>query len=613
MERRVLLAFFLSFLVLFAYQSVVVPPPPTDVVEPNTAPEERVASPDTPQTTVTTTTPPPTALTSAPFIPDASLGQSPTDGNDLPEEGFEVLVGADGEETAVVETPTIRAVFSNRGAVLTNWQLKRHTEQESEVPIELVPQDLPQEEAKPFTLAFDDPRLSVKARDALFTVSAPSITVGEAGGTLTFEYEDTTGLRLQKVFSFASSELEEHEYLMRLTVEAEIDGQPLGPWLQWGTAIGGGESGSSGIGYRSGPRGFLFGRIQDGGALGEEDVTRLDASDATARPEYDGQIQIAGVDNHYFLAAALIERQNVAVGYRSVPLPPVETDGMARDLMAFELRWEDGRIEDVPFFLGPKNFDSLEQVDQSLIQAIDFGWLGWLVVPLHRTLTGIHGYVGNWGWSIIILTFLINIVIFPLRHKSVVSMRKMQEIQPEMKAIQERYSHLKTTDPDKQKMNKEVMALYLDRGVNPASGCFPMLLTMPVLFAFYSLLSVAVEIRGEPFVGWITDLTLEDPLYITPILMGASMVVQQKMTPSQADPMQQKIMMLMPIMFTGMFLWAPSGLVLYWMTSNMLGIGQTLLTNKVIGPTKTKTLRPAAERRVKQRNKGKGTNERQQP
>ena len=142
------------------------------------------------------------------------------------------------------------------------------------------------------------------------------------------------------------------------------------------------------------------------------------------------------------------------------------------------------------------------------------------------------------------------------------------------------------------------MELYRERGVNPASGCLPMLLTFPVLFAFFSLLRSAVEIRGEPFVGWITDLSLEDPLYVTPIIMGASMVLQQKMTPTQADPMQQKIMMLMPIVFTFMFVWAPSGLVLYWLTSNVIGILQTVITNRVIGPPKTRTVRPPAERRV---------------
>ena len=144
----------------------------------------------------------------------------------------------------------------------------------------------------------------------------------------------------------------------------------------------------------------------------------------------------------------------------------------------------------------------------------------WLVVPLLRALKWVNGYVGNYGWSIIILTVLINLVMFPLRHKSVVSMRKMQELQPEVKAIQDRYAKLKMTDPARQKMNVELMKLYRERGVNPASGCVPMLLTMPVLFAFYSMLSVAIELRGAPFVGWISDLSAHDPLYVTPVLMG---------------------------------------------------------------------------------------------
>ena len=183
-----------------------------------------------------------------------------------------------------------------------------------------------------------------------------------------------------------------------------------------------------------------------------------------------------------------------------------------------------------------------------------------------------------------------------------------------MKAIQERYKNLKATNPDKQKMNQEIMSLYRDRGVNPAGGCLPMILTMPVLFAFYRLLSLSVEIRGEPFVGWITDLSQADPFYVTPVVMGATMVLQQKMTPSQADPMQQKIMMLMPIVFTFMFLWAPSGLVIYWLTSNVLGIGQQLLTNRWIGPPKVRTVRPPAERRIKKNvRKGKSVKQEHPP
>lgn len=167
-----------------------------------------------------------------------------------------------------------------------------------------------------------------------------------------------------------------------------------------------------------------------------------------------------------------------------------------------------------------------------------------------------------------------------------------------MKAIQARYAHLKTTDPAKQKMNQEVMELYRRHGANPASGCLPMLLTMPILFAFYRLLSMAVELRGEPFLFWISDLSVKDPFFVTPLIMGASMVFQQRLQPSGAEPMQQKIMMLMPVMFTFMFLWAPSGLVIYWLTSNVIGIGQQLLTNRIAGPPRIRQVRPPAERLV---------------
>ena len=187
--------------------------------------------------------------------------------------------------------------------------------------------------------------------------------------------------------------------------------------------------------------------------------------------------------------------------------------------------------------MGPKDFDQLAAVDRSLVRAINFGMFAVLVVPLLRALTWVNGFVGNYGWSIITLTILINAVMFPLRHKSVVSMRRMQEIQPEAKAIQDRYKNVKSTDPAKQKMNQELMALYRERGVNPASGCVPMLLTLPVLLAFYSLLSTSIELRGAPFIGWIHDLSRYDPYYVTPVLMGITQVWQQRITPQTGvDP-----------------------------------------------------------------------------
>jgi YidC/Oxa1 family membrane protein insertase len=249
-----------------------------------------------------------------------------------------------------------------------------------------------------------------------------------------------------------------------------------------------------------------------------------------------------------------------------------------------------GPPQPLTFFVGPKDYDLLRGISPDLTRAIDFGMFAPLVVPLLRSLKWVNGYVGNYGWSIVLLTVLINVAMFPLRHKSVVSMRRMQEIQPEIKAIQDRYAKLKITDPARQKMNTEVMNLYRERGVNPASGCVPMLLTLPVLFAFYSLLSQAVELRGASFGLWLHDLSVPDPYYVTPILMGATMFWQQRITPTSADPVQQRVMMIMPVMFTFMFLSYPSGLVIYWTISNLWAIGQQYLTmNLLPQPAKAKS------------------------
>ena len=218
------------------------------------------------------------------------------------------------------------------------------------------------------------------------------------------------------------------------------------------------------------------------------------------------------------------------------------------------------------FYVGPKDFDTLAVVDRDLVKAINFGIFSILVVPLLRSLNWIHSYVGNYGWSILLLTVFINMVLFPLNHKSVVSMRKMQEIQPETKAIQERYAKYKTTDPERQKMNTELMALYRERGVNPASGCIPILLTLPVFLAFYALLTTAIELRGAPFFGWMHDLSQPDPFYVLPVLVGLSQIVTQWMTPQAGvDPTQQKMMLIMPVVLIFVFISTPVGALIYWL------------------------------------------------
>jgi YidC/Oxa1 family membrane protein insertase len=422
-------------------------------------------------------------------------------------------------------------------------------------------------------------------------VSATSVDASASTQTLTFEYQDASGLKVRKEFLFDP----QSPYVVKFTAAVTRGGETLLPTVQWGPAIGTNLEVNT-RGYHAPPQPIYY---KDG------EVERISDAKVPEVADQQGTYGFAGVNDHYFLSAAVNPPSPLRLKFEVVPIP-AQTPG--EDPPPPYIAWS-ATYPSAPtgaaFFFGPKDFDVLAAVDRDLVRAIHFGMFSWLVVPLLRALKWINVYIGNYGWSIIALTVLINLVMFPLRHKSVVSMRRMQEIQPQVKAIQDRYAHLKMTDPARQNMNKEMMQLYKERGVNPASGCVPMLLTLPVLFAFYAMLSVAIELRGAPFVGWIKDLSVHDPLFITPVLMGITQFVQTKMTPSTADPAQQKVMMFMPLLFMGMFVWAPSGLVIYWTTTNLWGIGQQMVTNKLIGPPPQHTIRPPAERRVKKVGSGK--------
>jgi YidC/Oxa1 family membrane protein insertase len=223
-----------------------------------------------------------------------------------------------------------------------------------------------------------------------------------------------------------------------------------------------------------------------------------------------------------------------------------------------------------------------------------------------RLLRGVYGQVGNWGWAIVFITILINMAMAPLRHYSIANGMKMAKMQPEMKVIQERYRKVPMMDPRRQKMQEEMGALYARHGMSMGTqmlmGCLPLLLTMPFLFAFYRVLMISVELRGASFL-WIPDLSQKDPLFITPVAMGVSMYVMQKMTPTTMDPAQQRIMMLMPVMLAGMFLWAPAGLNLYWLTANLWSLFQQTVEMRVLrpkaapAPAKTKEVPPKRGRR----------------
>ena len=232
------------------------------------------------------------------------------------------------------------------------------------------------------------------------------------------------------------------------------------------------------------------------------------------------------------------------------------------------------------FYVGPKDQERLARLADYLDLTIDYGFLWMVAKPLFAGLKMIQSFVGNWGWSIILLTLVIKIALYPLSAASLKSMAKMRNLQPEMARLKELYGD------DRQKMSQELMGLYKKEKVNPAGGCFPMLLQMPVFLALYWVLLESVEIRHSPWIFWIQDLSAKDPLFVLPILMGASMMLMQKLQPMPTDPMQAKVMQFLPIVFTFFFMIFPAGLVLYWTVNNLLSMAQQLFVNRQLQTVK---------------------------
>ncbi|MCU1384785.1 MAG: yidC [Acidobacteria bacterium] len=572
MERRVLLAIFLAFIVLYTWQALFVKPAPKPIAG-----------------TTASSSAPAVAASAASAAGGMSQPETPGVGAASSAPLAAALVADTVEHDVRVETRDVIAVFTNKGARLKSWRLKRYLDQQKQ-PQELI-EHLPSQPL-PFTLRAANDTTTATLNGGLYTVTGvPASTVDSAPADLRFEYRDSAGIHAIKEFH-----LEPSSYIFSFRATVTENDTPIMPAILWGPGIGDITEISRGV---KKAEGILF----QGGK-----VVRLAPKDIAKQASYDGDFHYTGVDDNYFMVAAVFpEPLKVSFAPVSVP-PPDGSKDAARDLTAFSLEPHTGAP--LKFFAGPKDFDVLSAIDRDLARAIDFGMFTVIVVPLLRSLKWVNSYVGNYGWAIILLTFFINVILFPLRHKSVVSMRKMQEIQPQVKAIQERYKNLKATDPDKQKMNTEMMALYKEKGVNPASGCVPMLLTMPFIFAFYALLSTAIELRGAPFILWIHDLSAHDPYFVTPVLMGVSQVWQQRLAPAAGmDPIQQKMTMLMPIFFTFLFLWYPSGVALYWLINNVFAIGQQYATNYMIGPPKIAAAAgaggSASERRMKRVGGGK--------
>jgi YidC/Oxa1 family membrane protein insertase len=436
---------------------------------------------------------------------------------------------------------------------------------------------------RPLDLDTGDHDLDEQLRSALFRASSEHLEL-KPGRPLELRFQFSDGeLEVEKAVLF-----EPQGYLVEVRATVKRSGQPVPVSIVWGPGVGNPTPAEMEVqGYHT-PQAVV---------LGPSGVERVPAEKVGERRVLPWARWV-GVESTHF--AALLVAADPASGaeIRGVSLAPAP-DGKPRmaALAAIRLMPGPGKL-----YVGPKDHDLLSRVNYDLVKVVPVGeWIGPIVIFLIRLLRWVHSYVGNYGWSIVLLTVLINLAMAPFRHYSIANGIKMAKLAPEMRVIQERYRKVPLLDPKRQEMQEEIGALYarhgMSMGTQMAVGCLPILLTMPFLIAFYRVLQVAIELRGASFL-WIPDLSQKDPYFITPVLMGLSMFLMQKMMPTSMDPAQQRIMMLMPLILSGMFLWAPAGLNLYWLASNLCSIVQQALTLRVV------KAREEAEQPKKDRRRG---------
>jgi YidC/Oxa1 family membrane protein insertase len=390
--------------------------------------------------------------------------------------------------------------------------------------------------------------------------------VDRSGDDLTFEFSDGR-MDVKKTFEFAKD-----SYLARVTSQVAQNGVMLPHLLQW--------RGGFGDETVNNPPSLQHGLLYDpnvSASLFSSKLEKKDAKDAKNGPvTSSGQYTFAGLEDSYFAGVLLpTSASTVEMTTFSDSIP---REGKEEPRVGAAVGGEG--LNSFDLYVGPKDLEILKRVNPKLEQVVDWGWFGIIAKPLFEALKWVAGHVdGNYGWAIILVTIAINTLLFPLKITSMKSSRKMQAIQPKIKAINDKYKGAPATDPRK---TEETMALYKENGVNPAGGCLPMLLQLPFFFAFYKVLNVAIQLRGAHWL-WVTDLSQQETLaiHVLPVILVATQFLTQKMTPSPGvDPAQQKMMMLMPLVMGYMFYFASSGLVIYWLTGNVVGVAQQWILNR---------------------------------
>jgi len=459
-------------------------------------------------------------------------------------------VAASSIRTVVVDSPLYRAEFSSKGAVLTSFRLKKYMDDQGQ-PLEMIPQTGTTEDL-PLSFDLEDKKLTEIGTQALYLVQGDSRSLGvHDKGSVSFSYSDGTH-SFRKEFRFSGE-----SYLIECAFEAANGTQSVPVRVSWAPGL---ESLKS---YKD--RSVV--QPSRGIVNSGDKVKHWEAKEVKEFKKIGSTVRWAGVENNYF-AGIFIPTNQPADAYMNQA--PRGEDPTIHNVHVMVAGMQPQPLQ-MTLFIGPKDYLLLKDLGLDLEDAVDFGFFGPIAKGLFFALRYFHTFTKNYGWSIVLLTILIKIIFTPFTQMSFASMKKMQQMQPELKKVQDKYAKIKSDDPRKMSMNTEIMQLHKRYGVNPLGGCLPMLLQMPFLFAFYGLLSNAIELRHAPFGFWLQDLSRPDPIYVTPVLMGATMLLQQKMTPV-SDPMQRNMMYIMPVMFTFMSFKLQSGLVLYWLLSNVLAI-----------------------------------------
>jgi len=541
MDKRALIGIGLSILVLVVYQQVVTyfyGPPPTV-----SAPEVEKNKPETAEPRENSTPIPPSV---APLTSEAA-------------------VAAASAKEISVETENYRAVFTIAGARLKSFKFKKYRSSvdEKSPPYEMI-RNVP---GVPLPLGVRWQAASpVDDSDVIYSGQGDDLNLaGDSKGTVVFRGQTKNGAVITKSFTFSGAT---YPIQMEVSVKA-ADGATPSPEILLAD-----QSDHSAPNHDAPFEGFI--------ALVDNKIRREPPAEAAKGHEFTGDVSWAGFGHTYFLFALLPEngaQHKVSVRQMGAALIGA-VGGQAAN-------------QHYTVFIGPKEIDTLKAVGKGIERSIDFGIFWFISIPLLYILHFFHRFTASYGFDIIILTVLIKVLMAPLTHKSYVSMKQMQKLQPQMERLKERYTE------DKEKLNKEIMELYRRNGVNPLGGCLPMVLQLPVFYGLYNCLGTPIELRHAPFL-WIKDLSRPDwqslafsvpswwPSFlpggipVLTILMGASMFMQQWMTPTAGDPNQRKMMMLMPLMFTFMFVSFPAGLTVYWLVNNLLTIGQQYWINRSV-------------------------------